>query len=609
MFLKRIMVLLGGVLLFIVSFVIYSELSHKHMEDTFRAEREKFHVDNLVLTAAEPAIAARPRPSSATEAPDTNTLIGPVPPSSSQTPDSTSATTTPAPAAAAPVPATDTSTPTPTPTPTPDTSIPATPIPASSMNYPVRSRSPFFQLASYRPSDAAAIERAEPVVSVVTNAAPAPAAAPSVPKAQPAALAPAVAPSTPKAQAAAAAPVVTPVPHTTGVAAEGSVIVLLYHQFKPAGVKIPAMYQWTMNEDVFESEMKYIHDNGYNVIPMSTLLKFLRHEGSVPPRAVCITIDDGYKSAIVYAAPILKKYGFPWTFFVYPAFITTAEGAGAASWNDLLQLQADGIDIECHSMTHPKLNSHHQLGRNLSAQEYDAWLTNETAGSKAILEQKMGKKITCFAYPFGEYNKAVEAATVAAGYEAIFTVAGNPVHSTTSLHSIGRYTITTNEEKNFTNDLRQGALGLAEAEPAPGGTTSNPRPVISAVLGFPGTLDPKSISTSVYDLEVRHDFDPQTNTVRIYMPRDLVQPVVPVNIHVKDAVSGQTMVARWHFNYEPDAAATVHTPIAPAAGVNSPVPATVATNAATAAETEPMEKKAVGTPLDTQPSAAQASPH
>ncbi len=181
----------------------------------------------------------------------------------------------------------------------------------------------------------------KPVVSVVTNAAPAPAAAPSAPKAQP----------------AAPAPVVIPVPHTTGMAAEGSVIVLLYHQFKPAGVKIPAMFQWTMNVDVFESEMKYIHDNGYNVISMSTLLKFLRHEGSVPPRAVCITIDDGYKSAIVYGAPILKKYGFPWSFFVYPDFITVAESSGAASWNDLLQLQAEGVEIECHSMTHPDLNT------------------------------------------------------------------------------------------------------------------------------------------------------------------------------------------------------------------------------------------------------------
>ncbi len=162
MFLKRIMVLLGGALLFIVSFVIYSEVSHKQMEDTFHAEREKFHVNNLVLTAAEPAIAARPRPSPATEAPETNTLIGPVPPSSSQTPDSTPATATPAcpgDRCAMPTPAADTSTPTPSPTPTPDTSLPPAPIPSSSMNYPVRSRSPFFQLASYRPSDAAMIER------------------------------------------------------------------------------------------------------------------------------------------------------------------------------------------------------------------------------------------------------------------------------------------------------------------------------------------------------------------------------------------------------------------------------------------------------------------
>ncbi len=225
-----------------------------------------------------------------------------------------------------------------------------------------------------------------------------------------------------------------------------------------------------------------------------------------------------------------------------------------------------------------------------------------------MIEQHLGKPVTCFAYPGGNYNKQVEAAVIAAGFEAIFTVAGNPIHSTTSLHSIGRYTITQAETKYFESDLRQGALGLADAEPAPGATTSDPRPVISAVLGFPGTLDPKSITTSVYDMEVRHDFDPQTNTVRIYMPRDLVQTVVPVNIRVKDAASGQTMVARWHFNYAPDAAATGHTPIAPAAGTNTPVPTPIATNAPTATEPEPMEKKAVGTPLDTQ-SASPASPH
>lgn len=437
-----------------------------------------------------------------------------------------------------------------------------------------------------------------------TNVAPAPAPAAAV--ASPATSA--VPPTTPKTNSAAPSAIESIV--TRPATNEGKVIVLLYHQFKPAGVKIPAMYQWTMNQDVFESEMKYIHDNGYHVIPMSDLLKFLRHEISVPSNSVCITIDDGYKSAIVYAAPILKKYGYPWTFFIYPEFITVGEGPGAASWNDLLELQKEGIDIESHSMTHPNLKLHHQKVKgawhNFTPEEYAAWLTNETAGSKALLEQKMGKPITCFAYPYGEYNKQVEDAAISAGYEAIFTVADNPVHTTTNLHSIGRYTITQGVEKNFAAYLRQGALGLGAADPAPGATITNPRPVITATLGYAGTLDPKSIETSVRDFgDVRHDFDPQTNTVRLYLPRDLIASVVLVNIRVKDASTGQFMVANWHFNYEPEGApATTHQPIAPATNappVSSKMTTSATTNAPATTSPEPMEKNAVGTPLDAHP--------
>jgi peptidoglycan/xylan/chitin deacetylase (PgdA/CDA1 family) len=372
-----------------------------------------------------------------------------------------------------------------------------------------------------------------------------------------------------------------------------------------------------MHQDVFESEMKCIHDNGYHVVSVADLLRFLKHEITLPPGSVVITIDDGYKSAIVYAAPILKKYGYPWTFFIYPDFITVNESSGAASWRDLLALQAEGVDIESHSMTHPKLSSHHQLIKkvwhNFTPEEYDAWLTNETAGAKALLEKKMGKPITCFAYPFGDYNKEVKAKAIAAGYEAIFTVAGNPVHSTTDPHSIGRYTITQEEVKNFAADLRQGALGLTKIDPEPGATVTNPRPVISAELEpmSADKIDPQSIKTSVYDFDVRHDFDPQTNTVRLYLPRDLIQQVVLVNIRVKDAATGQTMVANWHFNYEPGGAAAIHPPIAPAvhspsastknSAPNSKTTASATTNAPEVTEPEPLEKSALGTPLDPHP--------
>ena len=599
MLLKRSIALAAAVLLFIVAFIIYLEVSEARMEDRFRAEREKFHVDHLVLTAAEPATPAAAPSAPATPAPpstptpDTNALIGPVPPSSS----------TPAP--------TDTNA-------APDTnSAPANPAP-STMNDRRESRSPFFQLASYRPSDDAPIQIADSLTAATDSSASTPTAESPATNA-----APSPAPTTSAAATSASTKTTPPTPamasaapaHSVG--GEGKVIVLLYHQFKAPGVKIPAMYQWTMNSDVFESEMKYIHDNGYHVIPMSDLLKFLRHQITVPPNSVCITIDDGYKSAIVYAYPILKKYGFPWTFFIYPDFVTVGEGPGAASWKDLLALQADGVDIESHSMTHPNLKLHRQkikgVWHSFTPEEYAAWLNNETAGSKALLEQKMGKPIVCFAYPYGEYNQQVEAAVIAAGYEAIFTVADNPVHASTDLHSIGRYTITQGVENNFAAYLRQGALGIDAANPAPGATITDPRPVITATLGYAGTLDPKSIETSVRDFgDVRHDFDPQTNMLRLYLPRDLIQSVVLVNIRVKDAATGQIMVANWHFNYEPDAAATaVHTPLtmiktAPAS--NSKSTASTATNAPARTDPDPLEKSAVGTPLDAHPVPA-VSPH
>jgi peptidoglycan/xylan/chitin deacetylase (PgdA/CDA1 family) len=462
--------------------------------------------------------------------------------------------------------------------PAPDSS--ATPPPAPAPSTPPPStmlvpRSSLFQTAAYRPAS-------YPLVTYVdaTNEAGAPAGPMA---AQPA-------PST-----------------ASSNDVEGSVIVLLYHQFVPAGVHISPKLQWTINQDVFESQMKYIHDNGYHVIPMSDLLKFLHHEITVPRASVVITIDDGYKSAIVYGEPILKKYGFPWTFFVYPDFITDHESVGAASWNDLLALQSEGVDIESHSMTHPILVKHrqkiketsadgkvHSSIRELSPDEYADFLKTETAGAKALLEQKMGKPITCFAYPYGSYNKQVQEAAVAAGYLAIFTVEDNPVHASTSLLSIGRYTITQSVIKNFAAYLHQGALGFEHPQPAPGEITSNPRPVISTQLVYPdGQLNPASLSTSVRDFgEVRHDFDPQTNTVRLYLPRDLVAPEVLVNISVRDARTGQMMVANWFFNYEPAGGAvhpampTAPAPGAPSAGPPSatPAPAPTSTPSAAAAQ-------------------------
>ena len=352
-------------------------------------------------------------------------------------------------------------------------------------------------------------------------------------------------PSTPTAPAVTASGESVTAPSSAGTAESPSVIILGYHQFTPGDQPSKNVYSMTAN--AFASEMKYLKDSGCHVVPLSDIVHFIEGKGTLPPHAVAITIDDGYKSPIVNAAPILKQYGYPWTFFCYTDFIASHENKGAASWDDLLELQKEGVDIECHSKSHPMLG--HKNGK--SPEQYDQWLTAETAGAKAILEQHLNKKIVYFAYPFGDYNKQVQDKLVAAGYEAIFTVAGNPVRANTSLLRVGRYVVTSPEEKDFAGWLRQGALSVLTASPAPGATISTPRPLISATLDFAGQLDPKSIQATVKNYgAVPTDFDDKTSTVRLYLPRDLIAPVVDVSIHARDAQTHQTMVANWQFNYE-----------------------------------------------------------
>jgi peptidoglycan/xylan/chitin deacetylase (PgdA/CDA1 family) len=561
--LKRFLVLACVLVLFVTAFFIHQWWTDAELEGDFRVERQKFHVDGQDLVTANPpasepltptppplpvspsadgtiepstpAPEVTPAPagtSAPSEVPlDSNTLIGPVPPPS-------------------------------TPSATPDTNAPANPVPPSTNSSPdstlvypgLRGLSAALLTAYHLPSPSVQETSAAPA----TPAVPAPATTTNA--GQPAATnAPAAIPAHAE-----------PVSESKAGNPAASVIILGYHQFTPPGVRAGGKMIYTMPQDVFDYEMKYLKDNHYNVVPLSDVVAFAKHQISLPPNTVAVTIDDGYKSAIVYAAPVLKKYGFPWTFFVYPSFITRNESKGAASWPDLVELQKEGVDIECHSMTHPLLT---KVGHKSPA-EYDAWLTTETVNPKAIIEKELGKNVKYFAYPYGAYNKQVEAKAIAAGYEAIFTVANNPIHPGTNPYAMGRYIITTPVEKLYVSYLREGALGLANINPPPGSTVTDPRPVISAELGYAGHINPASIVAEVSNMgEVKYDFDPKASTLRLYLPRDLIESAIKVNVYAKDADTGKTMVASWRFNYQMANPGAAHPPIGAAPGTNAaPVP-------------------------------------
>ncbi len=162
----------------------------------------------------------------------------------------------------------------------------------------------------------------------------------------------------------------------------------------------------------FERQIRYLKDNGYRAIPLAELYGFLQYRHGIPARSVVITFDDGYRSFYDIALPILKKYGYQATLFVYTDFI--GHSADALTWNQLKQLKVEGFEIGSHGVSHADLT---KRGADEDLQTYGARIKRELVLSKKIIDQKLDQDTTYFAFPFGSYNPRILQWTEEAGYQ------------------------------------------------------------------------------------------------------------------------------------------------------------------------------------------------
>jgi len=58
-----------------------------------------------------------------------------------------------------------------------------------------------------------------------------------------------------------------------------------------------------------------------NVVPLRTALQALAEGRPLPPRAVALSFDDGYRDSLQVAAPLLERLGLPATFFLVPGLL------------------------------------------------------------------------------------------------------------------------------------------------------------------------------------------------------------------------------------------------------------------------------------------------
>ena len=187
--------------------------------------------------------------------------------------------------------------------------------------------------------------------------------------------------------------------------------ILCYHNIAPQ-----ARGRLTIAVKTFEEQMGYLKSQGYRVINLKEFVEFVSLQRQLPKKSVVITFDDGYKSFLQYAQPILNKFGFSATLFVYTDYV--GMGGNALTWPDLKKLLQDGFNIEGHSKSHSNL----KRTSGESAAEYNKRLTAELSQSRDIFQKNLGHTPAILAYPFGAQDDTVVQRTKEAGYTAAFTV-------------------------------------------------------------------------------------------------------------------------------------------------------------------------------------------
>lgn len=179
--------------------------------------------------------------------------------------------------------------------------------------------------------------------------------------------------------------------------------ILMYHSIEKSNRTVDRM-GLAVHPDAFYAHIKYLHDNGFKVLGLSELACMIINQTNMPRESVVITFDDGYKSILTSAAPILRKFGFTATLFINIDFMENRIPRNlywhdwpVLNWQEVRQLIDAGISIGSHGLTHRRL-------AGLS----DAEIKNEIEESRGIIEKNAQIEINTFSYPNGSFDNRVK---------------------------------------------------------------------------------------------------------------------------------------------------------------------------------------------------------
>lgn len=97
------------------------------------------------------------------------------------------------------------------------------------------------------------------------------------------------------------------------------------------------------------------------------------------------------------------------------------------SWDEIMEMNNDGIAFGAHSVTHPILTK-------IPSEQAQYEITQ----SKRAIEEKLGQEVTAFSYPNGDFNDSIDKVVRESGYACAVTTAPNLLTARANPYRLGR---------------------------------------------------------------------------------------------------------------------------------------------------------------------------
>lgn len=220
-----------------------------------------------------------------------------------------------------------------------------------------------------------------------------------------------------------------------------SVPILLYHDIDGKGI-------YSLTKETLRIHFQFLKKNKIKVIKLSELIKRLENPAPFNDKVIVISFDDGFFSMYTKLLPMVKEFGYPITLFVYTDNVYTRANSNI-TWSKLRQMEKAGIEVECHSMSHPDLE---ELSEEKS-EKIQKKLFHEIYLSKKIIELYMNKTVEYFAFPYGRYNLKLIDFCRFAGYKRVFSTAYRSNIITRDNYCLGRGHIKKNYSLEFIEEI------------------------------------------------------------------------------------------------------------------------------------------------------------